>query len=73
MAKWFSELLAGPEHQGEPAQVQRPEQGHPPEQPQQFAGISGPRMTAAKAVPTRKNPTTLLTPEQAEMTLRLKR
>ena len=34
--------------------------------------ISGPRMTAAKAVPTRRNPTTLLTPEQAEITLRLK-
>ena len=65
-------LLARPEDQDEPAQVEHPEQKHAPGQPQQFCGPSGPRMTAAKAVPMRRNPTTLLTPEQAEITLRLK-
>ena len=34
--------------------------------------MSGPRMIEAKAAPTRRKPTTLLTPEQAEITLRLK-
>jgi len=33
---------------------------------------NGPRTTAAKAVPTRRKPTTLLTPEQAEITLSVK-
>ena len=33
--------------------------------------INGPRTTKRKAVPTSRNPTTLLTPEQAETTLRL--